>query len=269
MELKAYPERFRELHELDDSGLSYLPTFGFGGRFINESHRTYSICPVQNDVLIDIGVDGWLRREDAMKLYELAYFCEGDILELGTYRGLSACILAQAIVDRTRAGRLGTLSERSARLTQSKTLGHNRTRGIETVDLNAGDLEIARNNIRARGFGDVVRCHRIDATTFCRLMIDAGRRFGMAFVDHSHEGEPVREACEHLSDLIEDGGFCLFHDYNDSRNRDPADTHHAVYQGVHTGLSAADFQFYGIFGCCGLFRRMSRCQSKVRGVEAA
>ncbi len=37
-----------------------------------------------------------------MKLYELAYFVSGDILELGSYRGLSTKILAWANDDSPR-----------------------------------------------------------------------------------------------------------------------------------------------------------------------
>lgn len=37
--------------------------------------------------IINIGIDGWLLLADAMKLYELTYFCPGDVIELGTYRG--------------------------------------------------------------------------------------------------------------------------------------------------------------------------------------
>ena len=32
--------------------------------------------------MIDMGIAGWLLPEDAPKLYELAYYVDGDILEL-------------------------------------------------------------------------------------------------------------------------------------------------------------------------------------------
>ena len=49
--------------------------------------------------LIDIGVDGYLWKPEAMTLYEIAYFTRGDVLELGTFRGLSTSIIAHALHD--------------------------------------------------------------------------------------------------------------------------------------------------------------------------
>src|SRR5262249_44886716 len=63
-----------------------------GPGFINEHHRFFAVCPVKEEILIDIDIPGWLRREDALKLYEMAYFTNGHILELGTYQGLSTAI---------------------------------------------------------------------------------------------------------------------------------------------------------------------------------
>src|ERR1700730_611206 len=36
----------------------------------------------------------------------MAYFADGDILELCTYHGLSTCIMAQAVLDAGRASRI-------------------------------------------------------------------------------------------------------------------------------------------------------------------
>lgn len=76
----------------------YRATYAFAGEFLNEQHRFYSICPAKEH-LIDLGIDGWLRRENALNLYELAYFAPGPILEIGSYHGLSTSILARAVAE--------------------------------------------------------------------------------------------------------------------------------------------------------------------------
>src|SRR4249920_3794215 len=75
--------------------MPYVRTFNFPGEFINEEHRALA-SNIRSDGMIDIGVEGWLLAADALKLYELVYFCGGDVLELGTYRGLSTSICAPA-----------------------------------------------------------------------------------------------------------------------------------------------------------------------------
>jgi hypothetical protein len=94
-----------------------------------------------------------------------------------------------------------------------------------------------------------------DALVEVRSRADRGARFGMVFVDHSHAYGPVYEVCRELNRIVPTGGFCLFHDFNDPRNYDPADPDHGVYQAVVDGLSPADFELYGLYGCLALYRR--------------
>jgi hypothetical protein len=75
--------------------MPYIKTYAFPGEFINEQHRRLA-WGLDGNGMIDTGVEGWLLAADALKLYEFVYFCGGDALELGTYRGLSASISAQA-----------------------------------------------------------------------------------------------------------------------------------------------------------------------------
>ena len=99
--LKKYPNTNLHLSKLGESYPPYQPTYDFGSKFINEHHKFYSECPVdaENKVSIKLDISGWLRRDDALKLYELAYFCNGDVMELGTYQGLSTSIMAKAFDD--------------------------------------------------------------------------------------------------------------------------------------------------------------------------
>ena len=74
------------------------------------------------------------------------------------------------------------------------------------------------------------------------------------FVDHAHEYEPMLAVCRVLDALIQPRGFCLFHDFNDARNADPAADGYGVPQAVAAGLSPSAFEFHGIFGCSALYR---------------
>jgi predicted O-methyltransferase YrrM/glycosyltransferase involved in cell wall biosynthesis len=217
---------------------SYRPTFNFDS-FINQRHRSFSTCALQDRVTIDVGIPGWLRQEDALKLYEMAYFAEGDILELGCYQGLSTTILAQAVRD--------SGVEKS----------------IVSVDLEQTHLMSAEKQLAARGLGRYVRVVAGDGAAVCQSLVHKQQRFGFAFVDHSHRYVDVVEICQLLSGLISDGGFCLFHDFNDGRNNDPSQTDYGVAQAVQDSLSASEFDFYGIFGCTALYRKRESKNAEV------
>ncbi|MGH7859673.1 MAG: class I SAM-dependent methyltransferase, partial [Candidatus Binatia bacterium] len=76
----------------------YQPTYEFDGNWVNDEQRTLGESPgPETGSPIEVGSLGTLRREEALKLYEMAYFAEGDILELGTERGFSTAILARAV----------------------------------------------------------------------------------------------------------------------------------------------------------------------------
>lgn len=212
----------------------YRKTYDFPGNAIDAAHQRLMDAPLYETGMMNLGIDGWLLPPDALKLYELGHFCSGDILELGTYRGLSTSILANA-------------------LHQSK-----RKSSIVTVDLDpTAALESLRNleqqNVDGR---ERVKYVHGDAIAFVADLARQRRRYPFAFVDHSHRYEHVLPTCERLHEIILPGGFVLFHDYNDPRNADTQNPDYGVYQGVHDGLKRDAFQFWGVFGCTGLFRRV-------------
>lgn len=227
-ELTRYPDSWIEPTQLGKRIPPYAPTFRIDS-FINDHHRLYSECPVKEQIFLDLGIPGMLRREDALKLYELAYFSIGDVLELGCFKGLSTSILAQAVIDAKR--------------------GHT----VTTVDMGLRYLVVARKNLTLRGLGRVVTMKWGDGAGVCRRLAEGGRRFGFVFVDHSHTYDAVAAACDHLPRLMLKGGFCLFHDFNDEKNTDPSEPDYGVSQAVIDRLGAG-FQFYGIFGCTALYR---------------
>jgi predicted O-methyltransferase YrrM len=124
------------------------------------------------------------------------------------------------------------------------------------VDINAQHIAFTENNLRIKGLIKGTILFVADATEFVREQSLSKREYGFVFVDHSHEYTPVKEVCQNLHLITKHGGFVLFHDYNDRRNLDTKSDEYRVYQGVDAGLRKDCFEFYGIFGCCALFRRV-------------
>jgi predicted O-methyltransferase YrrM len=217
----------------------YLPTYDFPPPFIDEAHSEIASCPDGALIQMKNGrrsgriIPGWLRREDALKLYELAYFANGDVLELGSFHGLSTCIIARATLN-------------------SPTPKH-----VESIDLDPACTKATQKNLRSLGLLAQVTVRSAEATAAVRGYAANGRQFSFVFVDHSHAYTPIYKVCEALHLVTSPGGFCLFHDFNDLRNRDPDDRDYDVYRAVSDGLDKERFEFYGIYGCTGLFRRVA------------
>jgi SAM-dependent methyltransferase len=239
--MNFHPDTYLELEELGRRIPPYQPTFDFPARFIDKAHHALATVPVDDEALIQVKtwrwlgtvIPGWLRREDALKLYELAYFARGDILELGSYHGLSTSILARA--------------SRNSR----------RRRHIFSVDLEPASVQATRANLKSLGLSQAVSMLCDDAATAARRYASQGQRFGFIFVDHAHAYEPVYQVCRELGHITAPGGFCLFHDFNDDRNRNPDNDEYAVHQAVTAGLANGPFQFCGIYGCTGLYRAVA------------
>jgi SAM-dependent methyltransferase len=211
--------------------MPYIRTFNFPEEFINQQHRGL-VSKIGPSGMIDIGVEGWLLPDDALKLYELVYFCGGDVLELGTYRGLSASICIQA----SEAADLHNV--------------------IVSIDLNPDEIERARSNLAGKPGFERVNFFAVEASHAVRDLARAKRMFNFAFIDHSHTYEHVYEVCKSLHRVLKLGAFALFHDFNDPRNSAPSAPEYGVYQGVLDGLDERRFEFWGIYGCTGLFRRV-------------
>jgi predicted O-methyltransferase YrrM len=211
--------------------MAYIKTFDFPGDVIDQNHRQLAL-KVDGNGMIDIGMEGWLLPADALKLYELAYFCGGDILELGTYRGLSTSICALA----------------------SEASGLNNV--IVSVDLSPEETERARTNLAGRAGFERIHLFTVEAGQAVRDLARAKRMFNFAFVDHAHTYEHVYDVCRSLHRVTKLGALVLFHDFNDPRNAAEDATDYGVYQGVLDGLDQRRFEFWGIYGCTGLFRRV-------------
>ncbi|RVB80552.1 MULTISPECIES: class I SAM-dependent methyltransferase [unclassified Mesorhizobium] len=215
--------------------MGYKPNYSYAGPDIDEFQTFLRNCPMRGS-LIDIGIPGWLRREDALKLYELARFAEGDILEFGTNEGLSAYILANAVANSGRKAE------------------------IVSMELSPEISATAHKNLTAHGVNGTIRLEVGDADATCQRLVDSNRKFGFSFIDHSHAYEHVVKACHRLKQLIEPGSFCVFHDYNDKRNSrrtglGETSNEYGIIAGIEDSLDTNLFEFVGIYGCCGVFRR--------------
>lgn len=193
--IRRHPESWRSLDEIGPPQ-PYKKSFPFIGPFASAYQYRIAAAPggrMDQPFWIDLGVDGYLLHSEAMKLYELAYFSDGDVLELGTYKGLSTSIIARALNDSGRPNRLHTCG----------------------IDLNFSSA--AKQFIQNRRGGDRVTFHVKDATEFLDELIRDGKTFGMAFIDHWHGYEATYAAASRLASLLKDGGFAMFHNYDVSQ----------------------------------------------------
>ncbi len=214
--------------------LDYQPTFGFSG-FLNRQHAAWSSWPLNADRILEHRIFGWLRRADALKLYEMAAICDGDVLELGTHQGLSTHIMAAAVA----------------------AFGGGRR--IDSFDLDPGCVARAGENLAGEIAGGLVTVNVGEAAAQCRRFIAESRRYGFVFVDHSHFYGPMSEICRLLSPVVRPGGFVLFHDFTDPRSTEPTpggpEPDFGVLAACRDCLPQSEFRYLGAFGCSGLFRR--------------
>lgn len=214
--------------------MPFRKTFPYPGDRLDARHAALA-SRLHPSGMINIGIEGWLLPADALKLYEMACCCGGDLLELGAYRGLSASVMNEAC---NAAGRAST---------------------IVSIDLDPDAVALSRRQVHGMPGGERAWFFQDDAASAVRNLAGIKRQFAFAFVDHSHAYDHVLSACQPLHRVIAVGGFALFHDFNDPRNSLEESHDYGVYQGVMDGLRADRWAFWGIYGCSGLFRRIGPC----------
>jgi predicted O-methyltransferase YrrM len=203
------------------SDAAYAPSFEFDEPLLIERQAA-----IHDEVA---PIDGWLEPVDSLKLYELAYLAEGPFLEIGTYRGKSATLIATAFRDAGRRPRFYSL------------------------DIAGDDLERARATLAARGLGSYVTVVHGSVAAFFRALPDFAPRF--VFLDGDHSREGVGRDLAALEPRVPVGALLLFHDYRNPRNEDPADKLYGVPAAVHASWVVRDCEFAGSFGCTALYRR--------------
>src|SRR5262245_21328418 len=169
---------------------SFRPTIGEPDTPAWQELRAASV----EDALISLGVPGYLRPQEALKLYEISYHAPGDALELGSAWGLSTMILARAKRDAKRPGR------------------------VVSVEILPDHHWATHENLQRHGLRDRVTLLLGDADEVLPWLVGRRRRFAFAFIDHDHGFAASRHAVEALRKLVVPGGLALFHDMNDARH---------------------------------------------------
>lgn len=195
---------------------------------LNETHAAIGRWPVEG-ALVRGPVKGFLRPDDALALYQLAYCAQGDVLELGSAWGLSTGILCAAVRDSGR---------------QAKVL---------SMELDAAFQRATKAHMLRSGFERQYHAWRGDATVGLASMVRQGRRFGLCFVDHDHSLQATREVCATLPVVLHPGAIAVFHDFNDERNASEPQTY-GVYLGVCELLRSRPFRLVTVVGCCAVVR---------------
>ncbi len=186
--------------------------------------------------LVD-SIPGWLRPEDAQKLYELAGSTSGPILEIGTHRGKSVVLMALATKDG----------------------GHDAR--IYTLDVDRSYLREAETHARERGVDDAIVFVRGTSEGLARAYPHL--RPTITFIDGDHSRVGVQSDLAVLRTLVPAGGILLFHDFDDPLNDDPDCPGTKVRPTVEDSWVSRECEFNGIFGCCGMFTRREDPQSVV------
>jgi len=227
--LTATPQPFPPPEALGQHFPPYQPTFESAGDFIDEEHRAIATLPTEGG-LIRVETPGFLRPDDALSLYELAYRADGDVLELGSAWGLSTTFLCRAVLNAGRGGR------------------------VVSIEINPDFQRATAATLRDAG---LQRCHRSipgDANEAIDRLVARGRTYGFIFVDFDHTYGATQRLCNGLHRVLRPGGMVLFHDFNDRRNISEPEEY-GVYRAVAEMLDEGRMVFLGTIGCCGLIHR--------------
>lgn len=197
----------------------YVPS-QFDGPYVNDEHRR--IVEVAADV------PGKLQAADQLKLYEMAWFARGPILELGLDQGKSLSIMARAVV----AARSGV--------------------PITSVELGSTRIAAASENLRGLGLLEHVR---LVVGRSAEVIPSLKGSYDLVFVDGDHSYAGVKADMEALRGRVRPGGAIAFHDFWDARNDDPANRDYGVRAAVHEMAPRLGLAFRGGFGAIGLFEQ--------------
>jgi predicted O-methyltransferase YrrM len=178
--------------------------------------------------LVD-SIPGWLLPEDAEKLYELARSTSGPILEVGTYHGKTAVLMASAMRD-------------------AECREH-----LYTVDVDRVAIKAAAAHAKAHDLADIIVFICGTLRAFARAYPHV--RPALAFVDGDHSRAGVERDLAILKALVPSGGALVFHDFNDPLNDDPECEAIKVRPTVETSWVGRECRFQGVFGACGWFLR--------------
>lgn len=172
-------------------------------------------------------IEGMMYPQDALKLHELAWFSAGDILEIGTYRGRSAAIMASALREAGNPAR------------------------ILSLDIDATSIAAARSNLARAGVSD--RATLAEATASELLPRLTGFRPALVYVDGDHTFRGAGADLAAIEPIVDNGAIVVLHDYAGYEPDDPYWVR--VREAAEASWLAGDCAFIGRFGLCGAFVR--------------
>ncbi len=229
----SHGERVVDQKSVGKLDSSYRPTYQGFGDSIDATHEKIREIGASGFITEILGVKGKLLLADALKLYELGYFAKGNVLELGCSHGLSTCLLSAA----NHASGL--------------------RKEVYTIDLSRKAIETTRANLEMHALGARVFTLQSEGADGVSLLSGRALRFDFAFIDHSHAYGPVKSVVKLLPEVLNDDAFVLFHDYNDTRNFSERKEDYGVVSGIVDAiaeLSPHTMEYWGCFGCTGLYR---------------
>jgi len=229
--MRKYRSAWIQRNFIDGKDNSYHQTFSQFSQYIDADHQSYAELATEG-VAIVTKIPGWLQMSEALKIYEMAYYAHGDILDLGTYEGLSSSIMVQAC--------------------------RNSGNGSKIYSVDICDQTKAKLHHENDGMGGVVNFLQGDAAQICREFIADNHRFSFVFVDHSHLYQDVVAVCELLDDLTLPEGYVLFHDFIHPANTDENEPHYEYYGVPHAVVDALPryvFSYRALVGAAILYQK--------------
>jgi predicted O-methyltransferase YrrM len=203
----------------------YRPSYDWGAATLSDRHERIGEAVWH--------IPGWLTPEDALKLYELAYFATGPILEIGMYCGRSTTILATAVAD--RGSEVPIISLDTDPFALSMTM---RSLQMHNVERHV-----------------ILVCSSVQAFVQAMPFLTPS----LVFLDANHAEAAVRADVDTLRECAQTGTLLLFHDYlpmvlPETEGFPVSAGRIEVKEAVSSSWVAANAKFAGTFGASALFR---------------
>jgi len=203
----------------------YKPSYDWGSARLGDRH----------DRIADAvwHIPGWLAPEDALKLYELAYFASGPILEIGMYCGRSTTIMATAVAD------------------------SGRDIPIISIDIDPLALAMTMRSLQAHGVerNVILACSCLDDFVRAVPVFEPS----LIFLDANHALEAVSADLTAMRKCATPGTLLLFHDYlpmslPETEGFPVSPGPIEVMEAIDDSWVAVGADFAGTFGASGLYQ---------------
>ena len=191
------------------------------------------------------GIDGWMTDDQAAVLWDRARALAGpdQIVEIGSYRGRSAVVLATAAPQDVRVVAIDPHA--------GNDRGPQQIHG--SADEGQRDHDLFMRNLDRAGVRERVRHVRLPSQA---ALAEVEGQAGVVYVDGAHRYRPARADIERWGARVRDGGTLLIHDAFSSIG--------VTLAIARLLLLGAEFRYVGRAGSLAEYRR-----EPVRGVARA